>query len=169
MVAGYIQATLNAGRLSPMDQVVVVVVLSRQRNTARSLLLLRLVFPLVLARRSGFCCWMLAANVKGIPITCRVITFFWMRRLWLPHLFIYSLSLVDQMNPITNYYFFLLIVFFFLNLVQFCWIEFGFCANIVYNLKRGIINSGFVVQRHLGFQIETTRRKQGNRFFYPLT
>ena len=31
--------------------------------------------------------------------------------------YLLSLSLVDQMNPITNYYFFLLIVFFFLNLV----------------------------------------------------
>lgn len=69
---------LNAGRLMMMPMDRVVVVFSRQPNNQKTPLdlspsLSRLV-SLVLARR-GYCCRMLAVNVKGIPITCRVITF----------------------------------------------------------------------------------------------
>lgn len=144
-----------------MDQVVVVVVvLSRQRNTARSLLLLlRLVFPLVLGRRLRVL--LLAANVKGIPITCRVITFFWMRRGYGYRIFLFTLS---RWPDESDHKLLFIISFYWLFFKNFSLVLldriFGFDSNIVYNnLKRGIIiNSGFVVQRHLWFQIETTRR-----------
>lgn len=112
---------LNAGRLMmPMDRVVVV--FSRQPNNQKTPLdlspsLSRLV-SLVLARR-GYCCRMLAVNVKGIPITCRVITFsppplFLATSAMVTAFLVSSLYLFTrlpyrpQLNSITNYFFWLI-------------------------------------------------------------